>query len=71
MKANEDVNILLFTCDFRQNANARKLSRSLPFKAHNLKTMYSGCNLKTDLERAKAEEYSSDVIFASPAKLFN
>ena len=61
MKATEKMNILPFIHNVKQNVNTQKLSRSLSFKAHNLKTMQSSCNLKTDLDRAKAE-HSYDVI---------
>ena len=39
MKAIENVNIPPFTNNFKQNTNTQKLSRSLSFKTHNLKTM--------------------------------
>ena len=70
MKAIENLNIPLFTRNFKQNANARKSSEPLTFNAHNLKTTQSKCNLKTDLNRAKVG-HSSDMIFISLAKLFD
>ena len=45
-----------------------KLLNCLSLEAYNLKTTNSRCNLKTDLNRAKAE-HSSDVIFVGTTKL--
>ena len=70
MRAIENLNIPPFTHNFKQNANVRKFSKPLTFNAHNLKTMLSSCNRRTDLQRAKAE-HSFDVIFVSMAKLYN
>ena len=70
MRAIENFNIPPFTLNFKQNANAQKFSKPLTLNAHNLKTMQGSCNLRTDLQRAKAE-HSFDAIFVSLAKLFN
>ena len=63
-------NIPLFTRNYKENANVRKFYKPLTFNVHNLKATKSRCNLKTDLNREKVG-HSSDMIFVSPAKLFN
>ena len=55
---------------FSVRSNTRKLLNCLFLGAYNVKTIKSGCNLKTDLDRAKVG-HSSDMIFVSLAKLFN
>ena len=52
---------------FQCEVNTGKLLNCLSSGAYNLKAIKSNCNLKTDLNRAKA----SDMIFVSLAKLFN
>ena len=64
MKAIENLKILPFTRNFKQNANARKFFKPLTFNAHNLKTTQSRCNLKTDLNRTKVEHFSDMILLA-------
>ena len=70
MKAIENLNIPPFTRNFKQNANARKFSKTLDFQRAQLKNDVKQMQSETDLNRAKVG-HSSDMIFVSLAKLFN